>query len=97
MLEARHNHAVASLNGYLYVAGGYTDHGEYKSVERYDPSKDEWINVADMVYPRYDFVLIEWRGYLYAVGGQTGKEKTSVECYDCVHNEWVRCNALKKK
>lgn len=46
---------VSSLNGCLYVAGGY-DVGDnhLRRVEKYDSVKDEWIKVEDMKKIRYD-------------------------------------------
>ena len=49
MATARYNHAVAALDGKLYVAGGLgAGYNRLSSVERYDPALDAWEAVAPM-------------------------------------------------
>lgn len=85
---AHYNRAVAELNGYIYLAGGGTYLNQSLLVERYDPVKDEWMKVAKMKYPRYDFGLIELGGFLYAVGGNSNH--ANIERYNSEQNDWVR-------
>lgn len=63
---------VASLGGYIYAIGG-CDHGKrYDTVERYDPAKDEWLDVCSMSTPRSGCGVGVLDGLLYAVGGYDG-------------------------
>ena len=63
---------VAALGGYLYAIGG-CDHGKrYDTVERYDPTKDEWVDVSPMSTPRSGCGVGVLDGYIYVVGGYDG-------------------------
>lgn len=53
-------------------------------IERYDPFNDAWMKVANVLNPIFEGVLIEWKGYLYAVGVDAGMQR-----YDCKRNIWV--------
>lgn len=90
---AHYNRTVGELNGYIYVAGGgvFTSHSVL--VERYDPVKDEWMNVARMKYARYNFGLDEFRGFLYAVGGNNN---AVTERYNYEQNNWVRLGLVRR-
>ena len=59
MAEAREAHAVAVLDGKLYVAGGLgTGHNRLSSVERYDPAENVWEAVAPMATARISSVAV---------------------------------------
>ena len=62
---------VATLNGFLYVAGGETTNDQYlplKTVCRFDPRNSSWMQVASMQNCRQSFQLGVLNGALYAVG-----------------------------
>ena len=44
--------AVGVLNGLLYSVGGHDGPLVRKSVECYNPDRDEWTNVSEMNYCR---------------------------------------------
>lgn len=44
--------AVAALGNVLYAIGGLDDTACFNTVERYDPSADQWSSVAPMIIPR---------------------------------------------
>lgn len=78
---------VAAVNGYIYVADG---NNHYKgcccTIARYDPSTDEWMKVASVPYVTFEGVLLEWKGFLYAVD----VNERGMTRYDCEKNIWVR-------
>lgn len=82
MHAARCYYTVATVNGYIYVAGGVHPNAR-NSIECYDPTLDEWTKVA-MINSGIVHCLIEWKGYLYAVGSNQ-----NVERYHVIRNEWV--------
>ena len=79
---ARCEHAVAVLDGKLYVLGG-SNGRDINLVESYDPYADVWQTMAPMrqVTTRR-IAAVALRGKLYVVGGR------SVERYDPATDEW---------
>ncbi|KAG1937888.1 kelch-like protein 33 [Pimephales promelas] len=70
--RARFRHGVGVHDGQLYVAGGchfYTKYDVMKSVYRYDPMRDHWKRLADLLELRSNFTLVVSGDALYAVGG----------------------------
>ena len=63
---------VAALGGFLYAIGGCDHSTRFNSVERYDPVKDEWIDVCGMSIPRSGCGVGVLDGFIYAVGGYDG-------------------------
>ena len=43
---------VAVLNGKLYALGGFDSSVRLKSAEVYDPERNKWSEIADMIYSR---------------------------------------------
>jgi kelch-like protein 17 (actinfilin) len=94
MGTARNFAAGASLNGLLYVAGGYGDDDEevdfYRSVERYSPASDTWEAAASMTSVRSDHQLVALGSFLYAIGGRNGGARmATAERYDPAANTWT--------
>ena len=48
MKHPRFSHAMAALNGKLYVVGGFANGQWLQSVERYDAETDQWEDLADL-------------------------------------------------
>jgi kelch-like protein 2/3 len=58
-------------------------------VERYDPEKDTWTPVSDMLARRSGAGVGVLENLLYAVGGHDGPVvRKSVEVYDLIANKW---------
>ena len=67
MLLPRYRHAVAATGCKLYACGGQKIDGRATaSVERYDPLKDTWQEVAPMGRPRFSHAVAELDGLLCA-------------------------------
>ncbi|KAF7280404.1 hypothetical protein GWI33_006096 [Rhynchophorus ferrugineus] len=80
---------VASLNGYIYVAGGEEGSNILSSCERYDPETKTWTEVASMAIPRCEFGLCALDGFLYAMGGWVDTDISgSIERYDSRTDKW---------
>lgn len=101
MPNARHNYAIATLNGYIFIAGGdvRTDMIPYDKstyfVDRYDPIENKWMKVTRMNHRRHYFDLIEYHGFLYAIGGNADRTYR-IERYNFEKNFWVRSLFLRK-
>ena len=49
MLNKRVSHGAATLDGCIYVVGGWDGQGVVRSVEMLNPSKGEWVQIS--TYP----------------------------------------------
>lgn len=75
MNYAREYASAVVLNGYIYIAGNFKNIGSNSLVEMYDPENDEWTQVQPMSNGRVFPVLVERRGFLYAMGSNKVIEK----------------------
>ena len=92
----RHHAGIASLDGYLYVVGGFgrTMFSVWRAVDtvyRYDPTTTEWRAMASMPTARGGLGVAVYDGRLYAIGGYDGKvNPAAVEMYDPKTNSWTK-------
>ncbi|XP_078702775.1 kelch-like protein 32 [Branchiostoma floridae x Branchiostoma belcheri] len=84
------NHAVAVVDNFLYLAGGYDKKMRlHKAFCRYDPRSDTWTDLRSMRHGRSDFCLVVVDRVVYAVGGWNGEEiDFTVEMYNIKKNVW---------
>uniref|UniRef100_A0A672IFS9 Si:ch211-63p21.8 n=1 Tax=Salarias fasciatus TaxID=181472 RepID=A0A672IFS9_SALFA len=92
-------HAVAVLEGKLYVVGGchfYAKDDMMKSTYSFDPVADCWTRLADMHEFRSNFSVVPHEDRLYAIGGdkEINANMDSVEMYNPDNDSWRYCNAL---
>ncbi len=86
--------AATTLNGKIYVAGGWPD---LRTFEEYDPASDAWTTQAPLLYGRQSLGLVSVGGYIYAVGGGSAWTALGyVERYDPTTDAWVLVSPLNK-
>ncbi|XP_054421610.1 kelch-like protein 33 [Pteronotus mesoamericanus] len=95
----RFRHGAASLAGNeIYVCGGqdyYSDFNTLASTLRWDPSQEDWEEMAPLYQARSFFPLVALDGLLYALGGRAhGVVLNSVETYNPELNVWRPAPAL---
>nr|XP_060637127.1 kelch-like protein 11 [Anolis sagrei ordinatus] len=61
-------HAVVVTESYVYVAGSM-EPGFAKTVERYNPNRNVWEQVSNLITRKHSFGLTEVKGNLYSIGG----------------------------
>nr|XP_034992138.1 kelch-like protein 11 [Zootoca vivipara] len=61
-------HAVVVTESYVYVAGSM-EPGFAKTVERYNPNRNVWEQVSNLITRKHSFGLAEVKGSLYSIGG----------------------------
>jgi N-acetylneuraminic acid mutarotase len=93
-----HTAAATSLNGKLYVVGGFLD-SQWTPSNRlfiYDPLKNQWHEGKQMPTARGALTANFVNGILYAIGGQSLSSSSSPsgiltinEAYDTASNTWT--------
>ncbi len=81
---------VGTLNGKLYVVGGYTTNTSVytNSMEIYDPATGTWAPGTNMPTARRNPLVAGINGKLYVTGGYNGSDVAITEIYDPVTNTW---------
>lgn len=60
------------MGGMVYAVGGFNGSLRVRTVDSYDPVKDQWTSVANMQDRRSTLGAAVLNGLLYAVGGFDG-------------------------
>lgn len=74
---------VVYMGGTVYAVGGFNGSLRVRTVDAYDPVKDEWCCVSSMQDRRSTLGAAVLNGLLYAVGGfdgSTGEGRDPGEC-----------------
>ncbi|KAK3101658.1 hypothetical protein FSP39_005276 [Pinctada imbricata] len=83
--------AAASVDGRVYVIGGYDGQSRLSTVECLDLSQEEpsWQTVSSMSQRRGLAGVCVFRGEIYVCGGFDGYSRhTSMECYNPTLDQW---------
>uniref|UniRef100_H3ADM7 Kelch like family member 2 n=1 Tax=Latimeria chalumnae TaxID=7897 RepID=H3ADM7_LATCH len=81
--------SVVYMSGLVYAVGGFNGSLRVRTVDSYDPVKDQWTSIANMQDRRSTLGAAVLNGLLYAVGGFDGSTGlSSVEAYNIKPNEW---------
>ena len=95
MLTKRCRLGTASLNGKIYIAGGYDGNVFLKTVDCFDPVTNKWSKVTDMNVKRSRVALVANCGKLYAIGGYDGSANLcSVEVFDPETMAWTLTRSM---
>ena len=65
---------MAALGGYIYAIGGIDHQDPFRTVERYDPSTDRWVDVAPLPTARSGAGVGVMDGFIYVCGGFDGTQ-----------------------
>ena len=90
MKTYRNEFAAVNCGGYIYVIGGLHIYQAQKSVERYNPDGDEWIDVKPMNNKRWRHSAYVKQNKIFVVGGKVDDQEFvhEVECYDPRSDTW---------
>ena len=90
MKKSRSGVKVAAKDGKLYVVGGWSGGaGRLRCGEVFDPKKNSWSALPDMLVPRSNYSIFVAEGRLTVAGGYTGSGLTeTVEYLDEKTKEW---------
>jgi len=99
LISAR-GHCAAVISGdRLYVAGGVTSTSNYSNtVEYYDFTAKSWFNAPPLNKARADFVLVEFCGNVFAIGGKCNNEGVlEIEVFNKDANCWAYYGSLQRE
>ncbi|XP_077301682.1 kelch-like protein 38 [Arctopsyche grandis] len=95
MIQKKANHSSVTINGKLYVAGGFrniigTEIRLLHSMESYDPVANVWTTFSNLPSPRSGAGLIFFQNKLFLIGG-SGKYSNldDVWEYDASAETWI--------
>jgi hypothetical protein len=63
-----------TLDGRIWVLGGYLEGEERRDVFVYDPVRDRWSGGPPLPQPMHAFGAVAFRGELWVIGGRRGQE-----------------------
>jgi len=86
--------AAATVNGKIYVFGGYLSLNPYPfnptdRVFEYDPATDNWTEKAKMPSARGAPLALAFNNLIHVLGGSTNISLTTHEIYNPVSNSWT--------
>ena len=81
---------VAVKDGKLYVVGGWSGGvGRLTCGEVFDPQKNSWSSLPEMLVPRSNYTIFVFDGHLMVAGGYTSSSLTeTMEYLDEEIMEW---------
>ncbi|XP_050518446.1 kelch-like protein 10 isoform X3 [Diabrotica virgifera virgifera] len=90
-------HGLCTLNGLIYMIGGFDGTEYFNSVKCFDPVHHEWSQRSCMYFPRCYVSVVVHRGLIYAMGGFNGRLRmNSAERYDPEKNQWELIPPMQK-
>lgn len=87
----RYDFGAVTLSGYLYAVGGANGRrGSLNTVERFDPTMNEWSMVAPLKHCRGGVSVAVHCGKIFAMNGMNEYMSIvdSTECYNEVQDKW---------
>lgn len=82
----------------VYVCGGFDGSVRHKSMERYDPTIDQWNTLSCMQVGREGAGLVVANDMIYCIGGYDGVNLlNSVERYDPNNSQWSSVASMATK
>jgi N-acetylneuraminic acid mutarotase len=82
MSTARPVLAAATLNGKIYVVGGFANGSALSRTDVFDPATNVWNRVTNTPLARHSFGAAELGGRIYVVGGlNNGYWLSSVDAF----------------
>ena len=72
MPSPRFGLAASTVNGKIYVLGGYGGGTTLATVEAYDPTENSWSSLPSMSTVRWLMTAAASDGKVYAIGGSAG-------------------------
>ena len=90
---------MCALEGFLYAFGGWVGEDIGGSIERYDPSTNQWTLTSKMPEPRFSMGICTYSNLIFLVGGCTHSRRHMQElvAYDPVGLFSQKLNKSRKQ
>lgn len=75
--------SVVALNGFIYAMGGFNGEIRLNTVERYDPTTNQWTLIESMNYVRSDAHSCVLDSKIYIVGKAFMSEMVKKDIFTC--------------
>ena len=87
--DKRHENAMATANGKIYLLGGRG----IKTVDEYDPKKDSWTSLSKSPLEMSHFQAVSYKDEIYVLGAFTGSYPheipiPNIYIFNPIKNEW---------
>lgn len=84
MHNRRSRHQAEMVQEKVYVVGGCHDGKNLSSIEQYDPEKNTWIGMTDLVYPVRSAMSVVHGKKVYVFGGKLSNSMpiSVIQCFD---------------
>ncbi|XP_008198985.2 kelch-like protein 10 isoform X1 [Tribolium castaneum] len=91
-------HGLCTLNGIIYVIGGFDGNQYFNTVRRFDPVNHTWSECACMYHHRCYVSVVMADNKIYAMGGYNGRSRmNTAEKYDPSKNQWEMIPPMQKQ
>ncbi|HEV7381535.1 MAG TPA: kelch repeat-containing protein [Dyadobacter sp.] len=95
--EKRHENAMATVNGKIYLLGGRG----IKPVNEYDPKKDTWTALSKSPIEMSHFQAVTYKNEIYVLGALTGNYPheapiPDIYIFNPAKNEWRKGDEIPK-
>ncbi len=88
MRHARGALALATVDGRAFAVGGRDGTTQVAAVERYDPTRNAWSDIATMPQPRNHVAGYLDAGSVCVAGGRTPATSAAIDCLDVRSGRW---------
>ncbi|XP_006004319.1 kelch-like protein 11 [Latimeria chalumnae] len=90
-------HAIVTTESHIYVAGSM-EPGFAKTVERYNPNRNSWEQVSNLITRKHSFGLSVVKGSLYSIGGHGNFSPgfKDVSVYEPEYDKWHNLESAPK-
>ncbi|KPM08303.1 eRF1, BTB, and Kelch domain containing protein [Sarcoptes scabiei] len=89
---------IVVLDGFIYAIGGFNGQCRVRSVDMFDPKRNQWIQCPDLEVERSTLGACVLDGLIYAVGGFDGTlGHQSAEVYDPIARQWSFIAPMKTR
>ena len=91
-------HGLCTLNGIIYVIGGFDGNQYFNTVRRFNPVNHMWNECACMYHHRCYVSVVMSDNKIYAMGGYNGRIRmNTAERYDPIKNQWEIIPPMQKQ